>query len=123
MNQLIAGLTASFCYSLGLVRSEGLDVTQFMDLLRGSALYAPTFDKKLDKYLGHDYGSANFPLKHLLKDVSLFRRVAEGKTLDKAPLVALEAAFLRAMGAGLGDADYSAIYETLVEGRGPAQTP
>ncbi|MGB5834065.1 MAG: NAD(P)-dependent oxidoreductase [Thiohalocapsa sp.] len=119
MNQLIAGLTASFAYSLGLVRREGLDVEQFMTLLRQSALYAPTFDKKLDKYLSREYGTANFPLKHLLKDVSLFRRVAENMDLDTAPLVALEAAFLRAMAAGLGNADYSAVYETLVEGRGP----
>jgi len=123
MNQLIAGLTATFAYSLGLVRSEDLDVQQFMELLRRSALYAPTFDKKLDNYLSHDYGNANFPLKHLLKDVSLFRRVAEGTTMDTAPLVALEAAFLRARGAGLADADYSAIYEALAEGRGPARPP
>ncbi|MCF7992495.1 MAG: NAD(P)-dependent oxidoreductase [Thiohalocapsa sp.] len=117
MNQLIAGLTASFCFSLGLVRHEGIDVAQFMGLLRESALYAPTFDKKLDKYLAHDYGTANFPLKHLLKDLTLFRRTAEQSTMDTAPLVALEAALLRAAGSGLGDADYSAVYETLVEGR------
>ena len=117
MNQLIAGLTASFAYSLGLVRSEGIDVQQFMDLLRGSALYAPTFDKKLDKYLSHDYSQANFPVKHLLKDMALFRRVAEQTTMDTAPLLALEAALARALGNGLGDADYSALYESLVEAR------
>jgi 3-hydroxyisobutyrate dehydrogenase len=117
MNQLIAGLTASFAYSLGLVRSEGIDVGQFMGLLRNSALYAPTFDKKLDKYLSHDYGQANFPVKHLLKDMSLFRQVAEQTTMDTAPLLALEAALARALGNGYGDADYSALYESLVEGR------
>jgi 3-hydroxyisobutyrate dehydrogenase len=123
MNQLIAGLTASFAFSLGLVRSEGIDVEQFMGLLRQSALYAPTFDKKLDKYLSHDYGSANFPLQHLMKDVSLFRRVAEATTIDTAPLVALEAALLRAVAAGFGEADYSALYETLVEARAPKPSP
>ena len=117
MNQLIASLTAAFAFSLGLVRSEGIDVEQFMGLLRQSALFAPTFDKKLDNYLSHDYSKANFPLKHLLKDVALFRQAAESTNLDTAPLVALEAAFLRAVGAGLADADYSAIYESLVEAR------
>jgi len=117
MNQLIAGLTASFSYSLGLVREEGIDVQQFMDLLRGSALYAPTFDKKLDKYLAREYGQANFPVKHLLKDVSLFRQAAEQTRMDTAPILALEAALARAVGNGLGDADYSAVYESLVEGR------
>jgi len=114
MNQLIAGLTASFAYSLGLVRSEGIDVEQFMQLLRGSALYAPTFDKKLGKYLAHDYGQANFPVKHLLKDMALFRDVAEQVRMDTAPLLAIEAALARALGNGFGDADYSALYESLV---------
>ncbi len=117
MNQLIAGLTAVFSLSLGLVREQGIDVEQFMALLRASALYAPTFDKKLDKYLSHDYGTANFPLKHLLKDMTLFRRVAEQSPMDTAVLIAVEAALARAVGAGLGDADYSAVYETLAEGR------
>lgn len=114
MNQLIAGLTASFSLSLGLVREEGIEVGDFMELLRGSALYAPTFDKKLNKYLTRDYGKANFPLKHLLKDVSLFRRVAEGAGMDTAMITTLEAACMRALGQGYGDQDYSALYEAMV---------
>lgn len=117
MNQLIGGLTATFAYSLGLVRDEGIDIEQFMGLLRQSALYAPTFDKKLDKYLSHEYGQANFPLKHLRKDLGLFRHVAEQSTMDTAPLAALESVFQRAIEHGLGDRDYSALYEALVEGR------
>ncbi len=41
-----------------------------MDILRGSALYAPTFDKKLQRMLDRDYANPNFPTKvamHLLK--------------------------------------------------------
>lgn len=113
MNQLIAGLTATFALSLGLVRSEGIDVGQFMTLLRGSALHAPTFDKKLDKYLSHDYGAANFPLKHLLKDIRLFHQVAEQRGLDLGLLAALEAACERAESQGFGDQDYSALYEAI----------
>lgn len=113
MNQLIAGLTATFSLSLGLVRAEGIDVEQFMTLLRGSALHARTFDKKLDKYLSHDYGAANFPLKHLLKDVRLFRQVAEPIGLDTGLLAALESACERAQAQGYGDQDYSALYEAI----------
>ncbi|MFZ0790529.1 MAG: NAD(P)-dependent oxidoreductase [Chromatiaceae bacterium] len=115
MNQLIAGLTATFSLSLGLVRSEGIGVEQFMTLLRGSALYAKTFDKKLDNYLSHDYGAANFPLKHLLKDVRLFRRVAEQIGLDTALITTVEAACIRAEAQGYGDQDYSALYEALTD--------
>jgi 3-hydroxyisobutyrate dehydrogenase len=113
MNQLIAGLTATFSLSLGLVRAEGIEVEAFMSLLRESALYAPTFDKKLDKYLSHDYGAANFPLKHLLKDVRLFRQAAEGIGLDTAMVTTIEAACIRALGRGYGDQDYASLYESM----------
>jgi 3-hydroxyisobutyrate dehydrogenase len=113
MNQLIAGLTSTFASSLALVRREGIDVEQFMDLLRGSALYAKTFDKKLDKYLSHEYGGANFPLKHLLKDVRLFVRVAEAAGLDTRVISAIEDVCARAEAAGFADQDYSALYEAL----------
>jgi 3-hydroxyisobutyrate dehydrogenase len=117
MNQLIAGLTATFALSLGLVRREGLAVETFMDLLRTSALHAKTFDKKLDKYLAHDYGAANFPLKHLRKDVGLFRRVAEEAGLDTRLIAAIESGCLQAEALGYADADYSALYEALAPRR------
>jgi 3-hydroxyisobutyrate dehydrogenase len=118
MNQLIAGLTATFSLSLGLVRAEGIDPEQFMGLLRTSALYAPTFDKKLDKYLSHAYGEANFPLRHLLKDVRLFRQVAERLGMDTAVVTTIEAACIRGVGQGYGEQDYSALYEALTAVRG-----
>jgi 3-hydroxyisobutyrate dehydrogenase len=116
LNQLIAGLTASFALSLGLVRKAGLDVEQFMGVLRQSALYAPTFDKKLPKYLSHDYTSANFPLKHLLKDVRLIAGVMADAGIDTGTLDAIAAAAQRGIEGGLGDADYSVLYEALVNG-------
>lgn len=119
MNQLIAGLTASFSLSLGLVQREGLEVEDFMALLRTSALYAPTFDKKLSRYLARDYSGANFPLKHLLKDVRLFRRVAEAHGLDVALLAAIEQLGAAAVSTGHAEQDYSALYEAIA----PRQTP
>lgn len=113
MNQLIAGLTASFSLSLGLVRAEGLEVDSFLELLRQSALYAPTFDKKLANYLSHDYARANFPLRHLLKDIHLFERVAGLRGLDTGLPATLAAACQRGIEAGDGEADYSALYEAL----------
>ncbi|MFB1489086.1 MULTISPECIES: NAD(P)-dependent oxidoreductase [unclassified Thiocapsa] len=113
MNQLIAGLTASFATSLALVRREAIDVEQFMTLLRGSALHAKTFDKKLGKYLSHDYSGASFPLKHLLKDVRLFARVGEAAGLDTRVITAIEAVCADAVAAGLADQDYSALYEVV----------
>ena len=67
MNQLIASLTTAFATSLAFIQLHDLRVEQFMDVVRGSALYAPTFDKKLDKMIDHNYDNPNFPLKHLTR--------------------------------------------------------
>ncbi|MEF8792852.1 NAD(P)-dependent oxidoreductase [Thiohalorhabdus sp.] len=113
MNQLIAGLTTSFALSLGLVQREGLDVEQFMAVLRDSALYAPTFDKKLGRMLEGSYGSPNFPLEHLLKDVNLMEDAARKDGLDASLMVTIGRLLERAEGQGLGQADYSALLEAI----------
>ncbi|ADC70691.1 6-phosphogluconate dehydrogenase NAD-binding protein [Thioalkalivibrio sp. K90mix] len=112
-NQLIASLTAAFSLSLGLVRREGAEVDTFMEILRESALYAPTFDKKLDKMLSGDFGTANFPVKHLLKDVRLAERAAEDAQLIGPWLPLLAQLLEQAQDRGLADADYSAIYSAI----------
>lgn len=114
MNQLIAGLTATFALSLGVVRRAGIETEQFMGLLRTSALYAKTFDKKLPNYLAHDYRAANFPLKHLHKDIALFARTAASFGLETALSEAIASACRRAEAMGLSEQDYSALYEALV---------
>lgn len=113
MNQLIAGLTASFSASLGLIRAEEIDPEVFMALLRVSALYAPTFDKKLERMLGHEYANPNFPLKHLIKDSRLFIDAASSCGVDTRSLEALTEVFEEGAAAGYADADYSALYEAI----------
>jgi len=98
---------------LGLVRAEGVDVELFMKLLRESALYAPTFDKKLAKYLSHDYSNPNFPLKHLLKDIDLFQRVAGEAGIDQTIATALSTLIQQGVKNGYGGEDYSALYEAV----------
>ena len=53
-------LQIGFATSLALVEQNHGDVDKFMQVLRSSALYAPTFDKKLPKMLSHDYGECRF---------------------------------------------------------------
>jgi 3-hydroxyisobutyrate dehydrogenase-like beta-hydroxyacid dehydrogenase len=116
LNQLIASLTAGFAQSLGLIRAEGVEVEQFMRLLRESALYAPTFDKKLQKYIDHDYSNPNFPLKHLIKDVALFKRVAEESGINALIAEAMLSVFLQGEQAGYAEEDYSSLYEAINPG-------
>ncbi|KAG2501698.1 hypothetical protein HYH03_000200 [Edaphochlamys debaryana] len=124
LNQLIASLTIGFSTSLGLVQRSGAPVDKFMSILRASALYAPTYDKKLQKMLDRDYGAANFPTKHLLKDVRLFEAEAEAAGMDTAVPSALGSVVSAAVARGLHDCDYSAVFEAVYgpgEGAGQAQ--
>ncbi|KAG2501695.1 hypothetical protein HYH03_000197 [Edaphochlamys debaryana] len=114
LNQLIASLTIGFSTSLGLVQRSGAPVDKFMSILRASALYAPTYDKKLQKMLDRDYGAANFPTKHLLKDVRLFEAEAEAAGLDTRLLAALKGVAQDAVDRGLANTDYSAVYDAVV---------
>lgn len=114
MNQLIGSLTAAFAMSLGLVLEEGVAVDRFMATLRESALYAPTFDKKLQKMLDRDFAQANFPLKHLLKDIRLFTRAAGHHDIDNHLLIGLQHILEDGVYSGHGEHDYSALFEGIV---------
>lgn len=109
MNQLIAALTAAYASSLGLVRRAGVDVEAFADTVRASALHAPTFDKKLAGMLAHDFEPANFPARHLLKDVRLFEAEAERLGVDTRVVDALRRVLESTVESGRADADYSAM--------------
>lgn len=113
LNQLIASLTAGFALSLGVVQKHDVDVDIFMSILRHSALYAPTFDKKLPQMLERNFAGANFPLKHLQKDVDLVHTVARSAGLNTVGLQALREIFIRAVEQGFAEADYSALYNAI----------
>jgi len=122
LNQLIASLTHAFSLSLHLVQQQGVDPQAFMGLLRGSALYAPTFDKKLERELSGNYGNPNFPTAHLRKDLALFLREAEACGLNGEGLTGLLTLLQRATAAGLDADDYCALH-ALTAGRATAAEP
>jgi 3-hydroxyisobutyrate dehydrogenase len=113
LNQLIAGLTATFALTLAFVQRQGVDVEQFMAVVRESALYAPTFDKKLSLMLTRNFANPNFPTKHLLKDTNLFLAQAEELGLTTAPLAGIKIILEKAIEMGLANTDYSAIYNAI----------
>ena len=113
MNQLIGTLTAAFAMSLGLAQQEGLEVEKFMSILRESALYAPTFDKKLARMCDRNFANPNFPTKHLLKDMTLFVQAAQAQGLDTTVAASVSQVTSKAITQGLADEDYSSIYSAL----------
>ena len=113
LNQLIAGLTSTFALSLGFVRQQGVNVEQFMEVVRQSALYAPTFDKKLSRMCDRNFANPNFPTKHLLKDTNLFLTQAAELGLNTSSLAGIKQVIERAIALGLAEQDYSAIYSAI----------
>jgi 3-hydroxyisobutyrate dehydrogenase len=113
MNQLIAALTAGFSLSLAYAMKNGVDTDLFMDTVRDSALYAKTYDKKLDKYLSRDFGTANFSTRHLLKDIRLFIEDAQTAGLDTDALEGIERITGKAVDSGMASMDYSSIFEMI----------
>lgn len=113
LNQLIASLTSAFALSLSYVQRSGVDVAVFMGILRQSALYAPTFDKKLPRMLSRNFSDPNFPTKHLLKDVDLILNELERTHLEPAGLQGIRSVIQKALQMGLENSDYSAIVNAI----------
>lgn len=113
MNQLIASLTAGFSLSLAFVQKCDIEVDLFMKILRQSALYSPTFDKKLERMLNRDYTKPNFPGKHLAKDLRLFQTEAEALGLELSTVEGLRRILALTFEAGFAEGDYSALYEAV----------
>jgi 3-hydroxyisobutyrate dehydrogenase len=111
LNQLIGSLTTAFGLSLGFVQQQGVPVATFMEILRQSALYAPTFDKKLQRMVEQNYANPNFPTKHLLKDTRLF--LDEAKGLHTESLEGVEQILEAACRLGLAEADYSGLFAAV----------
>jgi len=113
LNQLIASETAAFALSLALIRQSQVPVELFMAVLKESALFARTFEKKLPRLEARDYAQPNFSIRHLLKDVELFLATARDGHLRLAGLPNVRNVLADAIVHGYGDADYSAMYEEI----------
>ena len=113
LNQLIAAEMAAFAFSLGLIRRGGVEVEDFMEVVRKSALYAPMFEKKLTRLEKRNYAQPNFSTRHLLKDVELALTAAGATQLSPVGLEGVRSLLTDTIAAGLGEVDYSAIYERI----------
>ncbi len=112
-NFMIGALTTSFSAALNAAQENGIDVDQFMGLLRESALYAPTFDKKLNQMMTGQYANPNFPAEHLKKDLKLFGEVAHLSPLATAFVNALSDIAAAAAERQETKLDYSSLHEVV----------
>ena len=115
LNQLIASLTHAFSLSLRLVQQAGVPVETFMSILRPSALYAPTFDKKLQRMLDGHYADPNFSTALLRKDLRLFLEEAAAAELQTQGLQGLDTLLEQSSGREMDDLDYCALHELTLQ--------
>ena len=115
LNQLIASLTHAFSLSLRLVQQAGVPVETFMSILRPSALYAPTFDKKLERMLDGHYADPNFSTALLRKDLRLFLEEAAAAELQTQGLQGLDTLLEQSSDRKLDALDYCALHELTLE--------
>ncbi|MEB3253333.1 MAG: NAD(P)-dependent oxidoreductase [Synechococcus sp.] len=115
LNQLIASLTHAFSLSLRLVQQAGVPVETFMAILRPSALYAPTFDKKLQRMLDGHYADPNFSTALLRKDLRLFLEEATAAGLQVSGLGGLDSLLGQPSGGELDALDYCALHELTLQ--------
>ena len=115
LNQLIASLTHAFSLSIRLVQQAGVPVDTFMAILRNSALYAPTFDKKLQRMLDGHYSDPNFSTALLRKDLRLFLEEATAAGLQVSGLGGLDALLEQSSGGELDGLDYCSLHELTLQ--------
>lgn len=112
-NQLIISLTTAFSMSFGFLQNRRISIDTFMGILRESALYAPTFDKKLSRMKSRNFENPNFPVKHLLKDLRLIIDEFKACKIETGPLDIMAMILSRTIQAGFSNQDYSALYNTI----------
>ena len=111
LNQLIASLTHGFSLALRLVQAQGVGVEEFMEVLRPSAVYAPTYDKKLERMLDQHYDNPNFSTALLRKDLGLFLQASQQAGLNASGLQRILELLQQAQGDAIDGLDYCALHE------------
>ncbi len=112
INQLLGQSMLAFSESLSLGIALGIDKFKAMDILMESAVTAPILKAFRSRIEDENY-EANFPLKHLQKDLQLFTETAY-ENRKAAPLTnAAKEVYALANQHKMGDLDFSAVYKFL----------
>lgn len=112
-NTLIAQSIVGLGQTMAIAKSAGIDGPTVLDILGSSALTSPMIASKGKTILDSNF-AANFVVRNLLKDLRLAADYADGKAL---PLIANDLnreIFTRAVDAGFGDEDYSAVVKLIL---------
>lgn len=112
INQIMAGMLAALGEGLALGQQAELAGEEIMAVLAEGAMANPMFKLKGPAMLAGEF-AANFPLKHMQKDLRLAQALGEEVNQPLPAAAAVNAIFKRACAAGHGDEDMAAIYRVV----------
>ncbi|KAF8402444.1 hypothetical protein HHK36_013400 [Tetracentron sinense] len=111
VNMIMGSMMNAFSEGLVLADSSGLNQQTLLDVLELGAIANPMFKMKGPAMIQNNYSPA-FPLKHQQKDMRLALALGDENGVSMPVAAAANEAFKKARSQGLGDHDFSAVYET-----------
>lgn len=110
VNMIMGSMMNAFSEGLVLADKSGLSPKTLLDVLDLGAIANPMFKMKGPSMIENSYSPA-FPLKHQQKDMRLALALGDENAVSMPVAAAANEAFKKARSTGLGDLDFSAVYE------------
>ncbi|KAH9793943.1 glyoxylate/succinic semialdehyde reductase 1 [Citrus sinensis] len=112
VNMIMGCMMNTFSEGLVLAEKSGLDPRTLLDVLDLGGIANPMFKGKGPTMLQSNYAPA-FPLKHQQKDMRLALALGDENAVSMPIAAAANEAFKKARSLGLGDNDFSAVFEVV----------
>lgn len=112
VNQLLGQQMIAFTEALTLGKAMGLQENTLFDILTATPVVAPVIQAVRPKLEKADY-ETNFPLKWIHKDLHLSSVSAYEHGVSLPNLNATKEVFAKAKQSGLGDLDFTAVYQYI----------
>uniref|UniRef100_A0A5B7ARJ2 Glyoxylate/succinic semialdehyde reductase 1 n=1 Tax=Davidia involucrata TaxID=16924 RepID=A0A5B7ARJ2_DAVIN len=112
VNMIMGSMVNAFSEGLVLADRSGLSPQTLLDVLDLGGIANPMFRMKGPTMIQNSYSPA-FPLKHQQKDMRLAIALGDEYAVSMPVAAAANEAFKKARSMGLGDLDFSAVYEAV----------
>lgn len=112
INLMLAQSMATFSEAIKLGKGMGLDEALLLNVLTATPVVSPVMGLLKERLLVGNF-DVNFPLKWIHKDVMLALDTASELSVDMPSLEQTEGLYKTALDSGLGDLDFSAIYQAM----------
>lgn len=112
VNMMMGINMVALCEGLAVGTKAGLKGDDILEVLKEGAIASPMYGMKGPKMLQGDY-APHFPLKHQQKDVRLALGLGDQVNQAMPLAAAANEAFKAAKASGLGDDDFSAVFESV----------